>query len=46
MSVSVLRESMTDREFAQWRTYYGRKAQRHELAQLEATNRAKPKRRR
>lgn len=31
-TVAELREGLSNEEFVQWSVYYGRKAQRHELA--------------
>lgn len=36
MTVAQLRREMTCREFMQWQVYYGRKAQKQELAALQA----------
>lgn len=38
MTVARLRQEMPAREFMQWSVYYGRKAQRQELAQLTASH--------
>lgn len=36
MTVAQLRRGMTAQEFMQWGVYYGRKAQKQELAMLQA----------
>lgn len=35
-SVTVMRRQMTSAEWQQWKIYYARKAQRQELARLQA----------
>lgn len=41
MTVSELRERMTNQEFVYWRTYFGRQAQREELEAKRSKARGK-----
>lgn len=41
MTVAYLREHMSSHEFMRWGVYFGRKAQREELATMQAKAKAK-----